>query len=97
MAQRQVREYRPELVEEKPEKRKPEEPKLEERKPEERKPEGPSSAPPAEPKSRRPLVLAAASVVVLAAIGFTVWKIFFAAPPTPKNIVILSGWIEGDD
>jgi HlyD family secretion protein len=92
MAQRQVREYRPELVEEKPEKRKPEEPR-----PEERKPQGPSSPPPAEPKSRRPLVLAAVSVVVLAAIGFTVWKIFFALPPTPKNIVILSGRIEGDD
>src|SRR5438477_2433098 len=82
MAQGQVREYRPELVEQKPE---------------ERKPQRPSSPPPAEPRSRRPLVLAAISVVVLAAIGFTVWKIFFAVPPTPKNIVILSGRIEGDD
>src|SRR5438034_47842 len=41
MAQGQVREYRPELVEQKPE---------------ERKPQRPSSPPPAEPRSRRPLV-----------------------------------------
>jgi HlyD family secretion protein len=36
-------------------------------------------------------------VVALAAAGFTIWKVFFSAPPTPENIVVLSGRIEGDD
>ena len=49
-----------------------------------------------EPPPRRlvgPLIL----VVLLVAAGFAVWRLFFAAPPIPENIVVLSGRIEGDD
>lgn len=35
--------------------------------------------------------------IVLLAIGFGVWKIFFSTPALPDNIVALSGRIEGDD
>jgi HlyD family secretion protein len=36
-------------------------------------------------------------ILVLAAVGFGVWKVFFSVPPIPANIVQLSGRIEGDD
>jgi HlyD family secretion protein len=53
----------------------------------------------AAPSTRRsgrrlfPLVL----LVVLAGAGVLVWRTFFAAPPVPDSIVVLSGRIEGDD
>ena len=45
------------------------------------------------PKFVAPLVI----LVLLAAGGFAVWKLFFSHPPLPENIVALSGRIEGDD
>ena len=36
-------------------------------------------------------------VLILAAVGFGVWRVFFYVPPLPANIVPLSGRIEGDD
>jgi hypothetical protein len=49
------------------------------------------------PASHRGLIISIALVLVLGAVGFTVWKIFFATAPIPENIVLLSGRIEGDD
>jgi HlyD family secretion protein len=49
-----------------------------------------------QPKSRRwavPLII----VAVLVVAGLIVWRVFFAGPATPDNIVVLSGRIEGDD
>ncbi|HKX30715.1 MAG TPA: biotin/lipoyl-binding protein, partial [Blastocatellia bacterium] len=40
-----------------------------------------------------PLILLA----VIATGGFLIWKRFFAVPPVPPNLVVLSGRIEGDD
>jgi HlyD family secretion protein len=51
---------------------------------------------PTQPKSRRwavPLIIAAAVVVA----GLIVWRVFFAGPAIPDNVVVLSGRIEGDD
>jgi HlyD family secretion protein len=64
--------------------------------PVERKPKEQAAAPPPEPSPRR-FVLPLVALTVLAAVGFTVWRVFFAAPSVPENIVILSGRIEGDD
>ncbi|MGB9434833.1 MAG: HlyD family efflux transporter periplasmic adaptor subunit [Candidatus Acidiferrum sp.] len=36
-------------------------------------------------------------ILVLVALGFGVWKVFFYTPPIPESIVPLSGRIEGDD
>jgi len=36
-------------------------------------------------------------LAVVAAAGFGIWRIFFATPPIPENIVQVSGRIEGDD
>jgi HlyD family secretion protein len=36
-------------------------------------------------------------VLVLAGLGFGAWKLFFAKPATPPDIVALTGRIEGDD
>src|ERR1041385_4356380 len=55
-----------------------------------------SAAPPPKP-SRRWLIVSIISLAVIAVVGFIVWKLFFASPPVPANIVILSGRIEGDD
>jgi HlyD family secretion protein len=55
------------------------------------------SAPPAEsrpPRSRLIRVLLIAGIVVVILL---VWKVFFATPSLPANIVALSGRIEGDD
>lgn len=46
-------------------------------------------------RSRRPVVLLV--LVLLAGIGYGVWRAFFAATPVPDSIVVLSGRIEGDD
>ena len=47
-------------------------------------------------KRRAPLRVLVA-LVVLAAAGFVIWKVFFSRPPQPANVVALSGRIEGDD
>lgn len=47
--------------------------------------------------SVRRLILPLIVILVLAAAGVGVWRVFFAAPPIPENIVQLSGRIEGDD
>lgn len=65
--------------------------------PVERKAQAQVAAPPPKSASRRRFVLPLVMLVVLAAIGFTVWRLFFAVPSVPGNIVILSGRIEGDD
>ena len=50
----------------------------------------------AAPARRRPIVIIASSVVLIAAAIF-IWKVFFAAPRLPDSIVAVSGRIEGDD
>jgi HlyD family secretion protein len=65
--------------------------------PVERKAQAQVAAPPPKSASRRRFVLPLVMLVVLAAIGFTVWRLFFASPSVPGNIVVLSGRIEGDD
>ncbi len=50
----------------------------------------------AAPARRRPIVIIASSVVLIAAAIF-IWKGFFAAPRLPDSIVAVSGRIEGDD
>ena len=47
--------------------------------------------------TRRRLILMIVAGVVLIAAAILIWKIFFAAPPIPKSIVVVSGRIEGDD
>lgn len=47
-------------------------------------------------RSRRPLLIVAGAVALIG-IALLVWKLFFAAPAVPPNIVALSGRIEGDD
>jgi HlyD family secretion protein len=42
-------------------------------------------------------MLAIVLLAVLATGAYFVWKVFFAVPPVPASIVILSGRIEGDD
>src|ERR1022692_364166 len=45
----------------------------------------------------RRLIVPLVVILILAAVGFVVWKVFFSAPPIPANVVQLSGRIEGDD
>jgi len=47
-------------------------------------------------KSRNPLKVIV-PVLLLAGIGFGVWKLVFSKPAEPANIVALTGRIEGDD
>ena len=47
--------------------------------------------------TRRRLILIIVAGVILIAAAFLIWKIFFATPPIPKSIVVVSGRIEGDD
>jgi len=47
--------------------------------------------------TRRRLILMIVAGVVLIVAAFLIWKIFFAVPPIPKSIVVVSGRIEGDD
>src|SRR5579862_3617447 len=54
-------------------------------------PAAPAEAP---PRSRRALLLVVLGVLVAAYVG---WRVFFAAPGLPDNIVAVSGRIEGDD
>ena len=46
--------------------------------------------------SRRRIVPFAVFVAILA-VGYLIWRVFFATPKLPENIVALSGRIEGDD
>jgi HlyD family secretion protein len=61
-------------------------------------PAQPSIQPPAPdakpPRSRLKMILLIAGVLIAAVV---IWKIFFATPALPENIVALSGRIEGDD
>src|SRR5260370_2773547 len=50
-----------------------------------------------ESPGRRRLLVTVAIAIVAALGAFLVWRLFFAQPKTPDNIVILSGRIEGDD
>jgi HlyD family secretion protein len=43
------------------------------------------------------IIIASVVILILAAAGFGVWRVFFYVPPLPANIVPLSGRIEGDD
>ena len=54
-----------------------------------------TAAPSPSPRKRRLLILA--TVILVAAAGYFLWKHFFSAPEIPKSIVALSGRIEGDD
>ena len=47
--------------------------------------------------TRRRIILIIVAGVVLIAAAVLIWKIFFAAPPIPASIVVVSGRIEGDD
>jgi HlyD family secretion protein len=49
-----------------------------------------------ERSSPRRVILPVVLLLVVGA-GFAVWKLWFAKPPIPDNIVLLSGRIEGDD
>jgi len=56
----------------------------------------PVAAKPPRSMARR-LIAPLVVILILAAVGFGVWKVFFSAPPIPANVVQLSGRIEGDD
>jgi len=56
----------------------------------------PADAKPPHSMARR-LIVPSVVILILAAVGFGVWKVFFSAPPISANIVPLSGRIEGDD
>src|SRR5580698_9349908 len=54
----------------------------------------PAPAPPAKRKGPpKPLII----LLILAAIGYGVWKKFLQPAPQPEGVVQLSGRIEGDD
>ena len=56
----------------------------------------PADAKPPRSMARR-IILPLVVVLILAAVGFGVWRVFFYTPPMSPNIVPLSGRIEGDD
>jgi HlyD family secretion protein len=56
----------------------------------------PADAKPPRSMARR-IIVRLVVVLILAAVGFGVWRVFFYVPPLPANIVPLSGRIEGDD
>ncbi len=49
------------------------------------------------PPKPRPKAIPLIIVVVLVVAGLIVWRVFFAGPAVPDNVVALSGRIEGDD
>jgi hypothetical protein len=51
------------------------------------------------PRARRlrPRAAAAVGVVLVALVGFCIWKVFFAGPSVPAGVIAVSGRIEGDD
>ena len=61
-------------------------------------PAEPAPAPPAAKKiTSTKIILAIVVVVAIAVSAYVIWKVFFAVPPLPDSIVVLSGRIEGDD
>jgi multidrug efflux pump subunit AcrA (membrane-fusion protein) len=65
--------------------------------PNEQSPPSTTATPSAEaPRPRRGIVLVALAII-LAAGMYSIWRVFFAKPAMPENIVALSGRIEGDD
>ena len=70
-----------------------------EKKPESKQPldQAKSAAPTPAPPSTRRWVTPILIVVVLAVVALLIWRIFFARPNLPANIVALSGRIEGDE
>src|SRR5208283_2961698 len=56
----------------------------------------PADAKPPRSMARR-IMVPLAVVLILAAVGFGVWRVFFYTPPMSPSIVPLSGRIEGDD
>src|ERR1039458_8603656 len=56
----------------------------------------PADAKPPRSMARR-IIVPLVVIVILAAVGFGVWRVFFYTPPMSPNIVPLSGRIEGDD
>jgi HlyD family secretion protein len=59
-------------------------------------PDASQTAAPIAPRKRRPVIILAGAVLLIAA-AVLVWRIFFATPAIPDSIVALSGRIEGDD
>src|SRR5258708_7958832 len=61
-----------------------------------KQPPAPVPTPPAPPKKQRnPLLFVLLAVAIVT--GIIVWRVFFATPKVPDNLVVLSGRIEGDD
>ena len=56
----------------------------------------PADAKPPRSIARR-IIVPLVVILILAAVGFGVWRVFFYVPPLPATIVPLSGRIEGDD
>jgi HlyD family secretion protein len=56
----------------------------------------PPRAPEPQAPSRKKFLIPVVLLAVVAG-GYLVWRNFIAAPPTPANIVALSGRVEGDD
>jgi HlyD family secretion protein len=56
----------------------------------------PADAKPPRSMARR-LIVSLVVILILVAIGFGLWRVFFYTPPMSPNIVPLSGRIEGDD
>jgi membrane fusion protein YbhG len=56
----------------------------------------PANAKPARSMARR-IIVPLVVILILVAVGFGVWRVFFYTPPMSPNIVPLSGRIEGDD
>lgn len=47
--------------------------------------------------TRRRVIAGAAAVLVVALLGFGLWRLFFATPKLPPGMIAVSGRIEGDD
>ena len=56
----------------------------------------PAEAKPPHSMARR-IIVPVVIILILAAVGFGIWRLFFYVPPLPANIVPVSGRIEGDD
>lgn len=60
-------------------------------------PSGASATPSSETRPPRSRVIRALLIAGVVVVALLVWKLFFAIPSLPANIVALSGRIEGDD
>lgn len=56
----------------------------------------PADAKPPRSMARR-IIVPLVVILILAAVGFGIWRVFFYTPPMSPNILPLSGRIEGDD